>query len=148
MTNEQLLESVGAITTIALEAGVSSAAITGKVQRIAKAYEHSQRSFAVKRVIAYVETNYMRKITLENLAKEAFVSKSYLSNIFSREMNTTLAEFINRVRIDKSKPILISSGNIELAAKSCGFSDQAYYSRVFRKLEGLSPTEWISQISP
>ena len=94
----------------------------------------------IYKITAYVKSNYMKKITLEDIADHVFLSKTYLSRIFKEEMKVTLSKYINKIRIDKSKLLLLDS-SLSLAdvANLTGFDDQSYYSKTFRNITGMSP---------
>ena len=88
----------------------------------------------------YIKTNYREKITLDDVANYAYLSKSYLSKIFKEEMDCTLTAYINKVRVEKSKQLLLDE-RISLAdiAGQVGFEDQSYFTKVFKKVTGISP---------
>lgn len=92
------------------------------------------------KVMDYIKTNYREKITLDDVANYAYLSKSYLSKIFKEEMDCTLTAYINKVRVEKSKQLLLDE-RISLAdiAGQVGFEDQSYFTKVFKKVTGISP---------
>ena len=68
------------------------------------------------------------------------VSEDYLSRVFNRELNISPWDYLNRFRVLQSKHLLLhSTDTIGVIARQVGFKDQAYFSRVFRKVTGLSP---------
>lgn len=97
----------------------------------------------VYKVMEYIKTNYMNKLTLEDIAKHAFLSRSYLSSTFKAETGKTLSFYINSVRIEKSKTLLSETPLSLLGvALQCGFEDQSYFSKVFRSFERMTPKEY------
>ena len=92
------------------------------------------------KITAYVKNNYMKKITLDDIADNVYLSRTYISRIFREEMKVTLTKYINKIRIDKSKQLLLDS-SLTLAdvANLTGFDDQSYYSKTFRSITGMSP---------
>lgn len=92
------------------------------------------------KITAYVKNNYMKKITLDDIADNVYLSRTYISRIFKEEMKVTLTKYINKIRIDKSKQLLLDS-SLSLAdvANLTGFDDQSYYSKTFRSITGMSP---------
>jgi len=90
--------------------------------------------------ISYIRNNYMNKITMNDIAKNADLSVSYIGRIFKKEMGYSLVTFLNKVRIDNAK-ILLLENNIPLVeiAYLCGFEDQTYFNKVFKKMTGITP---------
>ena len=99
-----------------------------------------KHSDVVFKTTNYIKKHYAEKLTLDSLAKEVFLSKSYLSSIFKKETGMSLTAYITRVRVEKSKKLLLED-NTSLAHISslCGFKDQSYFTKVFKKETGLSP---------
>lgn len=99
-----------------------------------------KHSDVVYKVMKYIKQNYAQKITLDELAKEVYLSKSYLSSIFKEETGQGLSSYINEVRVEKSKMLLLDSGgSLAAIASLCGFEDQSYFTKVFKKVVGVSP---------
>jgi two-component system, response regulator YesN len=92
------------------------------------------------KAVGYIKRNYMKKITLKEVADHVYLSSSYFSKLFKEEMKFNFNTFLNQVRIDKSKTLL-RDNSIPLVdvAFLMGFEDQSYFSKVFKKLEGVSP---------
>ena len=84
-----------------------------------------------------------KKITLDDIADNVYLSRTYISRIFKEEMKVTLTKYINKIRIDKSKQLLLDS-SLTLAdvANLTGFDDQSYYSKTFRSITGMSPGKY------
>ncbi len=92
------------------------------------------------KVLAYIRQHLSEKITLEDVAGEVYLSKSYLSKIFKEEMGCTFTNYVNTMRVDKSKQLLLTEGiDILDIAMLVGFDDQSYFTKVFKKLVGVSP---------
>jgi signal transduction histidine kinase/AraC-like DNA-binding protein/DNA-binding response OmpR family regulator len=99
-----------------------------------------QTSAIVKRAVSYLHENYTRPVSRWEIASAVGVSEDYLSRVFSREFGVTPWDYLNRYRILQAKALLLNtSENVGHVARQVGFKDQAYFSRVFHKLTGLSP---------
>ena len=112
---------------------------------IIQAFDLAQvkHSDVVYKVTNYIKKNCHEKLTLDTLAREVYLSKSYLSSIFKAETGVSLTEYIANVRIEKSKRLLTSEGiAISEIALACGFKDQSYFSKVFKKETGISPKKF------
>ncbi len=98
---------------------------------------------AVYKAMEYVRANYDKKMTLDEIARSAYLSRAYLSSIFKEETGESLSAYINRVRIEKSK-VLLMDKDVSLIdiANLCGFEDQSYFTRVFKKTVGVSPKKY------
>tara|TARA_Y100001960_G_scaffold283743_1_gene319031 strand:+ start:1395 stop:2276 length:882 start_codon:yes stop_codon:yes gene_type:complete len=96
-----------------------------------------------KRVLDYIHNNYGQNIMIEDLAKQAGISTFYFARLFKKIIGETPHQFIMSYRVEKAKQILLSADNqMADVAISCGFSDQAHFSRVFKKIEGKNPKTW------
>ena len=91
----------------------------------------------------YVRVHYDEKISLDDIAQHVYLSRTYLSSIFKEETGQSLFSYINSVRVDKSKRFLLDN-SIRLVdiAGLCGFEDQSYYTKVFKRMTGVSPKKF------
>lgn len=109
--------------------------------------EANSSGYIIKQTIAYIETHYQEKLSLNTLAAQVYVSPVYLSNLFSRIMGKTITEYIQKFRVDKAKELL---KNPELAisdiAEEVGYSDIKYFAQVFKKIIGVTPTNFRNQL--
>ena len=98
-------------------------------------------------MLAYIEENYDEKISLTDLNEEYGISTVYLNAKFKEEINYTFNDFLNRYRILKSIELL-KEGYLKMyeIADQVGFQDYKYFSQVFRKYIGHSPTQFLNFI--
>lgn len=98
------------------------------------------------KITEYIKQNLAEKLTIEQAAAHVYVSKSHLSRILRQEMGCTFTEYVNRLRVERSKVSLIS-GRMPLAeiAVSVGFEDQSYFTRIFKKVTGITPGKYREQ---
>ncbi len=98
---------------------------------------------AIHKVVQYIRTNYSEKITLDDMATMVYLSPSYFSRIFKHELGTSFSAYLTMVRIEKSKEMLLHS-NLKLIDISiaCGFSDQSYFTKIFKKNVGMLPLKY------
>jgi len=92
------------------------------------------------RAVLYMKENFMRKLTLEDVAGHVYLSSTYLSRIFKEETGYNYNTYLNMIRIEESKRLLLDN-TIDLVEISglVGYEDQSYFSKVFKKLVGVSP---------
>jgi AraC-like DNA-binding protein/CheY-like chemotaxis protein len=94
----------------------------------------------VKQAIAYLHQNYTHAISRWEIAEAVGVSEDYISRVFNRELNISPWDYLNRYRVLQSKNLLLQTNDtIGAIAHLVGFKDQAYFSRVFNKVTGMSP---------
>lgn len=105
-----------------------------------------KHSDVVHKAMDYIRRHYSEKISLDDIAKHVYLSRSYLSKIFKEETGYSITDYIKRVRIAKSKLFLLDN-KIKVAdiAEICGFEDQSYFTKVFKSETGLSPKKYRDQ---
>lgn len=120
------------------------------LQEIATHSDLSQMlpSLAVaEQAAAYIRKHYQSKISYEILGEELRFHPNHIARCMIRNLGITPIEYVNRVRIDHAKILLISKDwSIEMISERCGFSNSAYFSRLFKKLEGVSPNEFRKKL--
>jgi len=100
-------------------------------------------SFIVENAIAYMEKNYLSKLTLAEVADQCYVSQWHLSKLLNKHASQSFSDILNRVRIREAKKLLPNPAlRIGDVAEMVGFLDMAHFSRVFKKLEGVSANEY------
>ena len=99
--------------------------------------------------IAYIDENYMNEsCTLGDVAEALSVNSSYLSTMFSKEMDTTFVKFLTAKRLEKARDLLAKERmHTADVAAAVGYKDSHYFSFVFRKMYGMSPKEYRNQNS-
>ena len=103
----------------------------------------SKHAAIITGVVSYIRNNYMHRITLDDTAAHVYLSPSYLSKIFKDEMQTTFNAYLNSVRVEKSKTILLSNTlSISEVSDLVGFTDQSYFNKVFKKHVGITPKKY------
>lgn len=103
----------------------------------------SAGSFVVNQAMRYLKENYDKKLTLSEVAEQAFVSQWHLSKLLNKHMNQSFSEILNTIRIDRAKELLKDPAlRIGEIAESVGFMDLAHFSRVFKKQTGFSANEY------
>jgi AraC family transcriptional regulator len=95
---------------------------------------------ALRRVRGYIDSHIGERISLDELARQAGVSRFHFARQFRLSTGESPMEHLRRVRIERSKSILQARGSTiaEVAAR-LGFSDQSHFTRIFGRLVGVSP---------
>ena len=94
----------------------------------------------------YIDNHFKEDLTLDHLAKLAHLNKYYLSHSFRREFGTSPINYLISRRVDESRFLLRKTDHpLSLIAEILGFSSLSYFSQCFRRVEGVSPTEYRNQ---
>lgn len=105
-------------------------------------YEHPMHH-RVSEIAQYINENYAMKITLEQIAKQFYISPSYLSRIFKRLTGFHFREYIQVVRIREAQKRLVNStDSVQLIAEQTGFEHIAHFNKTFKKLSGTTPLRY------
>lgn len=103
----------------------------------------SELSPKIYNICQWIRSNCQKKLTAEMIARHFHYNAEYLSLIFKKETGCTLIKYLSRTRIDIAKRLLETDGiSIKETAYSSGFSDEKYFMRTFRKLEGMTPMQY------
>lgn len=99
----------------------------------------------VSQVEQYLKMNFRKTVTLQSLSEEFRLVPNYLSVLFKREIGITPIEYLMDYRIKEAKRIMDERPHLLLkqVASEVGYADQLYFSRVFKKLTGQSPSEYV-----
>lgn len=100
-------------------------------------------------IIAYINSNFTFPLTLDEISKRYHYNAIYLGQLIKRETGMPFNQYLNKLRIDRAMEMLRRNEEIKLAdlATQLGFSDVKYFSKVFKKLTGLSPSQYSEQSS-
>ncbi len=94
-------------------------------------------------VIQYIDGNFTRKISMDELCKVSDLSEAHLCRLFKKYFGMRPMEYLNKKRIQRSKELLsISYVSVESASSRVGFDTPSYFGRLFRRYEGCSPSEY------
>jgi two-component system response regulator YesN len=95
--------------------------------------------------ISYIKKHYREDLSLDTVAKNAFVSNYYLSHLFRDEMNMTFSDYVNKVRMDAAIKLMKETKmSIQEIAVQSGFADASYFTKTFKKYHGITPKKYMS----
>ncbi len=100
----------------------------------------------VEQIHDRIMTNYFEHFSLTVLGEDYHVDPTYLSRIFSKKYGESITAFIARVRIDKAKELMKKNQSFEAISFEVGYDDYNYFSRVFKKQTGVSPSEYRKKL--
>ena len=116
-------------------------------ERVSRVRRGSAPTKLAKDVSAYVRRNISERISVEDLAKTLFISRTHLAARFKRETGMTLTDFILSEKIEEAKRLLAYTDKSLLAiGEYLGFSSQSHFSKTFKLYTGTTPSEYKSSI--
>ncbi|MDE7351462.1 MAG: response regulator [Acetatifactor sp.] len=109
----------------------------------AKAEADDSNSFLVRQAQTYIAKNCARRLSLQDVADHCYVSQWHLSKLLNKHLNQSFYDLLNTVRVRQAKELMADPAlRISEVAEQVGYADTAHFSRVFKKLEGVSAGEW------
>ena len=96
----------------------------------------------VEKTLSFIEKNYRVPISLEDAAHSASVSAQYLSRTFSEEMHESFVNYLTRIRMNHAREMLKQGLSVKVITHELGYTDPNYFSRLFKKITGLTPSEF------
>ena len=103
--------------------------------------ENKKTSRIFKTAIEYIGENFKRYITLDEIASECSINKSYLSREFKKNSGITVFEYITALRCREAQYLISNGISISQAAQGCGFDNMSYFSRTYKKIIGELPSK-------
>lgn len=102
----------------------------------------------ISEAIGYIHKNYSDNLSQSWVAEQIGISPVYLSKLFKEEMQIGFMDYVTSYRLEKAKQLLVNhSLSNKKIAKLCGFNDDAYFSKVFKKIVDITPKEYQKKIS-
>ena len=103
--------------------------------------EHENR--LVRRALEYIQENYRRDLSLDELSKELDISPYYFSKLFKEETGSNFVEYLTNLRMSRAQELLKDERcSMKEICLEVGYSDPNYFSRIFKKNFGVTPTEY------
>ncbi len=105
-----------------------------------------QHTHKVLQAMRYVKHHYSERISLHGVSEAVQLSPSYLSRLFKAEMGVPFTEYLSGIRIEEARKLLLGSRmSLGDVAYACGFEDQSYFTKVFKKMVGIAPSRYREQ---
>jgi len=100
----------------------------------------------LERIQGAIQENYKKPVGSSDIARKLGLNRDYMERVFRKNYKKTIVESLNEKRILEARNLLRSEGrkNISEIAFSCGFNDPHYFRRIFKRVTGLSPTQFRS----
>ena len=130
----KIFEKLAAILSLLMEESWNQSGVSPRAP-------HSKRE--MQPVKDYIDQHYKEKISLEQLAELFYINKFYLTRVFKQQYGLSINNYIQMLRITHAKQLLrFSTLSVEEIGRECGIEDGNYFSRVFKKIEEVSPGEF------
>jgi ABC-type Fe3+-hydroxamate transport system substrate-binding protein len=107
----------------------------------------AEETTGMERALAYLQQNFAKDIKVDQLARMAGLSTNHFLRTFKYRMDMTPMEYVRKQRMTEAKKRLFSSDTIKEVARQVGYPDEHYFSRVFKKAEGVAPTLYMKSSS-
>ncbi|MFD0714362.1 helix-turn-helix domain-containing protein [Paenibacillus sp. GCM10027626] len=117
------------------------------IERIKEKRSSREKNDVIDQVLLYIQTHYMRSdLSLNLLASEFRISVSHLSKLFKEQKECNFIDFLMEIRMNKAKELLAESEEkIRDIAEQVGYTNVNSFVRIFKKITGLTPTEFRSR---
>ena len=102
----------------------------------------AQLLYKLECVTSYIHNHYNKNITLKHLADLVDFNPNYFSSVFKKSTDFTPVQYINYIRIEKACEYLSIGYSVKETAALVGYNDSFYFSKTFKKLKGISPSEY------
>lgn len=104
------------------------------------------REFYLKEALAFIDGNYQRDISIEDIADASGLNRSYFGRIFKEAMGKSPQQFLITYRMNKAAELLKNSRiTVAEVSSSVGYNNQLHFSRAFKSIFGISPREYRSK---
>jgi two-component system response regulator YesN len=121
------------------------------IQAFAELQDHMIRIYnsdrnSIVKATQYIQQHYQQEISLQSISQFVHLSKNYFANLFKKEVGESFLEYVTRVRIEKAKVLLAGEMKAAEVGQLVGISDPKYFSKVFKKITGATPSEYRSLV--
>ena len=101
----------------------------------------------IEKAKSYIRDNYKKDISLDEVSREVDISPYYFSKLFKQETGGNFIEYLTEIRLRNARELLKDSGlSIKEICAESGYSDPNYFSRIFKKYEGVTPSEFRERL--
>jgi AraC-like DNA-binding protein len=115
---------------------------------MASIHSHARTSAPVLITAAmdYIDEHYAENLTRDEVAEVCYMSPTHFSRTFKRQVGRTFVDMLNQVRVNHAAELLVHTDReLALVALDCGFNDQSYFTKVFRRYTGMPPGEFRNE---
>ena len=99
---------------------------------------------AVKDAVAFIQEHYSERITLDDIATILYIDKYNLARKFKEQTGKTIINYVNEIRCDNAKRLILEGIPVHEAARLCGFNNMSFFTKTFKKHTGKTPSAYKS----
>ncbi|MBD2844110.1 helix-turn-helix domain-containing protein [Paenibacillus sp. IB182496] len=99
----------------------------------------------IEQARAYIARHLLTELTVQQCAKAVHLSPSYFSNLFKKETGSTFMQYVTAARMERAKELLLEGEQVQEIAYELGYKDRPYFSELFKRHTGLTPSEFRAQ---
>ncbi|MDQ8738001.1 helix-turn-helix domain-containing protein [Paenibacillus sp. LHD-38] len=97
----------------------------------------------IKEILTYIHHHFNQEISIQSLSEKFYLSPTYLSQLFKKEVGENFVEYLSRQRIQYACKLLAETDmTVSQIGEKCGFNDYFYFTRIFKRLNGMTPTQY------
>ncbi|WP_162848456.1 response regulator transcription factor [Paenibacillus nanensis] len=97
----------------------------------------------IKEIVTYIHHHFNQEISIQSLSERFYLSPTYLSQLFKKEVGENFVEYLSRQRIQYACKLLAETDlTVSQIGEKCGFNDYFYFTRIFKRLNGMTPTQY------
>ncbi|CAI6075674.1 response regulator [Cohnella sp. JJ-181] len=106
--------------------------------------KYKKEKNSIREIESYLRQNYKREVTLQEIAERFYLSREYISRKFRQEFGLTITDYVTQVRIEKAKELLENPHlKVYEIADFVGYQNDKYFIKVFKRAEGVTPSEYV-----
>lgn len=112
-------------------------------QRLGNRIQESHGRFDLPRILSYIQEHYRDQIFLESVSDVFQLSSRYVSRAFKESMGVSFGRYLARLRVEEAKRLLTTEdAAVQQVAERVGFGSRNTFTRVFKRMEGVTPTQY------
>jgi AraC-like DNA-binding protein len=114
----------------------------GHAEKSRVSFDSSEKSAIVSTLMTFLSENYMRPISLDTISKSIYLSPAYISKVFKEEMGVSPINYLIKIRLAKARELLLEGKlSIKSVARSVGYEDVYYFSKLYKKYHAVPPSK-------
>lgn len=118
-------------------------ALLRSVEPVMNQTGNKMQDFYIREALLYIERNFTRDISVEEIAKNSGIERTYFSKLFKKMVGTSPQQFLINYRMTKATELLtLTDRSIKDIGEMVGYANQLHFSRAFKSIYGVSPRDW------
>ena len=97
------------------------------------------------RMVEYINKNYTEKLTVNSVSSHFYFSRGKVTSVFRKYSGMGINEYVSRLRVRKANTLLLKGESVTKAALSCGFDSIRTFNNIYKKIMGITPSEFVSK---